>query len=75
MSDHRKTIKHYNYPGHAHFLTFSCFKRLALLDRERARNWFVQALSEAKEKYEFALWAYVIMPEHAHLIIFPQLET
>ncbi len=75
MPIYRKTIKHYNFPGHAHFLTFSCFKGLPLLNKECPRSWFVKALTEAKEKYKFALWAYVIMPEHAHLIVFPRLET
>jgi hypothetical protein len=32
---HRKQVRSYNIPDHAHELTFSCFRRLPLLSRER----------------------------------------
>ena len=67
----RKTIQHYNKPGHAHFLTFSCYKQLPLLNNERTRNWLIDAIEYTKEKYKYALWAYVIMPEHVHLLVYP----
>ncbi|MFQ5686947.1 MAG: transposase [Candidatus Scalindua sp.] len=67
----RKTIKHYNIPGHAHFLTFSCYRQLQLLNRDRTRYWLVNAIAEAKTKYRYSLWAYVIMPEHVHLLVYP----
>ena len=71
----RKTIHHYNDPGHAHFFTFSCYRQLPLLNRERTRHWFIQATVNAGEKHNFAILAYVIMPEHAHLIISPLLPV
>jgi len=71
----RKAIRHFNDPGHTHFLTFSCFQQLPLLSRERTRHWFVQATGNAKEKYRFALLAYVIMPDHAHLLVCPLLPV
>ena len=69
---HRKTKKTYNIPGHVHFLTFSCAGRLALLNRDRTRQWFIDSLNTAPVKCGFQLWAYVIMPEHAHLLIRPR---
>lgn len=70
----KKTIYHYNSPGHAHFLTFSCYQRLPLLSRERTRHWLIEAITRAKEKYKYALWAYVIMPEHVHLMVYPMVQ-
>jgi putative transposase len=70
---HRKTVKHYNEPGDAHFLTFSCYRRLSLLSKDRTRLWFLKALAEAREEHEFDLWAWVLMPEHVHLLIYPKL--
>ena len=67
----RKTIHHYNIPCHAHFLTFSCYQQLPLLSRKRTRLWLIEAIIKAKEKYKYALWAYVIMPEHVHLLVYP----
>lgn len=36
-----------------------------------ARRWFVKAVDLARERHAFHIWAYVIMPEHAHLLIWP----
>jgi putative transposase len=69
---HRKRLHSYNIPGHAHELTFSCFHRLRLLNRGRSRRWFVDAMESARRDHRFHIWAYVIMPEHIHIIIHPQ---
>jgi REP-associated tyrosine transposase len=68
---HRKTRKRYNLAGHAHALTFSCFQRQAFLTKDRSRLWFTEAVDRARAKYEFHVWAYVIMPEHVHLLLWP----
>jgi putative transposase len=70
----RKTIRHYNIPCHAHFLTFSCYQQFQLLSRKRTRRWLIEAIVDAKEKYKYALWAYVIMPEHVHFLVYPMIE-
>ena len=67
---HRKRVKHYD-DGQPHFLTFSCYNRLSLLSKDRTRQWFVEALQAARKKHGFHLWAWVIMPEHVHLLIWP----
>ena len=61
-------------PGEAHELTFSCFKRRQFLGKERTRKYFLDALELAREKHGIHLWAYVIMPEHAHVLIWPDRE-
>lgn len=71
MAHVQKTIRHFNDPGHAHFLTFSCYGRLPLLKAERTRQWFVDSVIQAKTRHRYALWAYVIMPDHAHLLVLP----
>ncbi|MCA9269226.1 MAG: transposase, partial [Planctomycetales bacterium] len=68
-----KTCRRYNDAGHAHALTFTCFHGRPFLSRDRARNWTVQAIAQAAEKHEFDVWAYVVMPEHVHLLISPRL--
>jgi REP-associated tyrosine transposase len=71
---HRKHVHSYNIPGHAHELTFSCFRRLPLLTRDRTRRWFVDAMEAARDELNLQLWAYVIMPEHVHLLFWPMNE-
>ena len=61
-------IRHYGC-GHLHFITFTCYRRLPLLRSGRARNAFVNVLSEVRDRYGFSLVGYVVMPEHIHLLI------
>lgn len=68
---HRRTCKRYNDPGHAHALTFSCFRRQPFLSKDRSRIWLIDAIDRARAKHNFHVWAYVIMPEHAHLLLWP----
>jgi REP-associated tyrosine transposase len=69
---HRKRVRTYNDPGDAHELTFSCFQRLPLLSKDRSRQWFVDARQSARRELKLSLWAYVIMPEHVHVLLWPQ---
>lgn len=55
--------------GHLHFITCSCYRRLPLLDSAGSRSFFVKILGEVRDRYEFALTGYVVMPEHVHLLI------
>ena len=63
-----KLIRHYGH-GHLHFITFTCYRRLPLLRSVRARNVFVEILADVRERYQFSLVGYVVMPEHVHLLI------
>jgi putative transposase len=67
----RKERRSSSAPGQAHELTFTCYKRLPLLSKGRTRTWFIEALDHARVKCAFELWAYVIMPEHAHVLLLP----
>lgn len=67
----RKTLRHYNIPGHFHELTFSCWRKQPLLARDRSRQWLIQSMDMARKKRGFALLAFVIMPEHVHMIVRP----
>ncbi|HYG77647.1 MAG TPA: transposase [Planctomycetota bacterium] len=69
---HRKQNKKYNIEGHAHFLTCSTFRRLPLLTNDAWRLCLAQAIRAACDKHAVALWAYVFMPEHIHLLLKPR---
>jgi len=69
---HRKTRETWDEPGHAHFVTYSCVRRLPLLSKDRTRRWVVEAIECVRSELRVAVWAYVIMPEHVHLLIHPQ---
>ena len=62
----------FNEPGHAHELTFTCFHRYRFFQAESTCQWLADAIADARLALEFALWAYVFMPEHIHLLIYPK---
>ncbi len=64
-----KGLKRYYGQGQLHFVTFSCYRRLALLGTARARNFLVKELCRVRQEYGFLLVGYVIMPNHVHLLI------
>lgn len=70
----RKTRITWNEPGHAHFVTYSCVNRLRLLTTDRSRRWVVAAMEDVRRTQEVAIWAYVIMPDHVHLLLYPRRE-
>ena len=69
--EYRNRCKRYDIPGQAHYLTFSCFRRQPFLRGDRARGWLAEAIEQARLARPFALWAYVFMPEHVHLLVLP----
>ena len=74
MVSSRKSCRRWNDSGHAHSLTFSCFRRQPLLAGDRSRQWMLDGIEQARTEHQFHVWAYVVMPEHVHLLIWPEAE-
>jgi putative transposase len=72
MSSKRRKRRSYNEPGHAHALTFTCYHGFKFLSAERTCLWLAQEIETARVELDFALWAFVFMPEHVHLIVWPR---
>jgi putative transposase len=45
---------------------------MPLLSKDGSRQWVIESLQQLREKFEVDLWAYVIMPEHVHILLRPQ---
>lgn len=65
----RKRRRRHDEAGQAREPTFSCYRRDPFLGRDRTRRWFLEALEEARRRWPVDLWAYVIMPDHVHLLV------
>jgi putative transposase len=52
-----------------HFITGSCYRRQPELGAAYRRDLFLKLLEEARRKYRFVVYGYVVMPEHFHLLI------
>jgi putative transposase len=68
---HRKLVRHYDEPGHRHELTFSCYRRLPLLTSNPWRAMLGVAIDRAVAGHAYRLAAFVYMPEHVHLLVYP----
>ncbi len=55
--------------GQSHFLTFSCYHRLPLLERMHMEDAFLQTLELTRRRFGMRVYGYVVMPEHVHLLI------
>ena len=73
MIRHRKLMRRWENPGQARYLTFSCYQRLPLLKNDKIKKLFVDRMAELRREEMFKLFAYVVMPEHAHMLILPNL--
>lgn len=67
----RPRRRSFNEPGHAHELTFTCYRRLRFFSAERTCRWLAEAIAAARGGRDFDLWAFVLMPEHVHVIVRP----
>jgi len=68
---HRKQVRHYHEPGDFHELTFSCYRRMPLLTNDDWRRRLSRCAQDACEEMSFQLAAFVYMPEHVHLLVYP----
>ena len=53
----------------ARFLTFSCFRSLKLFRSDAIKDVFVDQLCIARQRHDFLLHAWVVMPEHVHMVV------
>ena len=72
---HRKRVKHFHEPGHCHELTFSCYQRRQLLTNDAWREMLSRAIDSATDRHGFRTVAFVFMPEHVHLLVYPLTAT
>jgi putative transposase len=67
-------LKRFQQRGDLHFVTFCCYHRQDRLALPETRDLFVDALERMRSKYEFEVVAYVVMPEHVHLLLSEPLQ-
>ena len=54
--------------GYSHFITTSCYQRRPLLATPRSRDLFLEVMEQIRQRHQFVVVGYVIMPEHVHLL-------
>lgn len=64
-------VTHYDQPNQPRFLTYSCYQRRPLLQEPGIRDDYLSHLEATRQRLCFKLFAWVVMPEHVHLIVLP----
>src|SRR5579885_493121 len=62
-------LKRYQKTRQGHFVTFCCYHRCKLSTTDESRRTFEAALERVRSTYKLRVYAYVIMPEHVHLLL------
>jgi putative transposase len=62
-------LKRFQQAEALHFITFSCFHRLPFLETAEPKETFEAVLEQTRARHEARIYAYVLMPEHIHLLI------
>ena len=62
-------LKRYQQAESLHFITFSCYHRLPYLSGPESKHVIETILERTRLRHEARVYAYVLMPEHVHLLI------
>ncbi len=61
-------LHRYYGAGYSHFITTSCYQRRPLLGTARCRDLFLEVMEQIRQRHQFVVVGYVVMPEHVHLL-------
>src|SRR3954469_7440 len=62
-------LRRYHHSGESHFLTFSCYHRQPRFQSAVTYDLFLTCLENMRVKFGVYIYAYVVMPEHVHLLV------
>lgn len=71
--DKRRHMHRREVEGNIRFLTFSCYQRLQLFNNDAIKKEFVDSLANVQKESGLTIIAWVLMPEHVHLLVVPPL--
>jgi putative transposase len=62
-------LKRFQNAEALHFITFSCFHRLPFLEAGNPKDTVEAVLERIRARHQARIYAYVLMPEHVHLLV------
>jgi putative transposase len=62
-------LKRFQRAESLHFITFSCFHRYPFLEGAAAKEAVEAVLEQTRARHRARIYAYVLMPEHIHLLM------
>lgn len=64
-------LHRYDEPGHTHFWTISCYRRLQFFHDDGMKRVAIEALRALQTTLGVCVVGYVVMPEHVHVLLYP----
>src|SRR5262249_8551870 len=64
-----RDLRRYQESGQSHFVTFSCYGRQPFFNDSTRFELFVVWLEGMRRSFQLCVYAYVVMPEHVHLLL------
>ncbi|MFK7790781.1 MAG: transposase [Phycisphaeraceae bacterium] len=71
MTERRRKLKRYEGLGDIRYITCSCYQQLPLFQNDKIKDAFVAYLGKSRDRLAFKLYAWVVMPEHFHILLKP----
>ena len=62
-------LTRFHHSEQSHFVTFCCYHRRRSLTTDASRRIFESGLERVRRSYRLYIYGYVVMPEHAHLLL------
>ena len=62
-------LERFQQKGHSHYVTFSCYHRQPLFNSDSSKRVFEWMLERVRHIFGLRVYAYVVMPEHVHLLV------
>jgi putative transposase len=62
-------LKRFQKAETLHFITFSCFHRMPFLEEPEPKDMVEAVLEQIRARHQARIYAYVLMPEHVHLLM------
>jgi putative transposase len=64
-------VTRFNIENYCHFVTSKTYRNAKIFSNEHAGKLLTQTIFEVKKKLNFLLIAFVVMPDHIHLMLVP----
>lgn len=62
-------LRRFQQSAQSHFVTFTCYHRRQGFDSPVVYDLFVEVLEQMRCRFILCIYAYVVMPEHVHLLV------
>ena len=64
-------VTRFNLENYCHFITSKTYRSQKIFSKGKVADLLIQTLFEVKEKLNFRLIGFVVMPDHIHLMVVP----